>query len=242
MIYDEKFNFDEWAKIIWVSSMTLRMIQNWYLNEKLKYSYGELENNEAGILGRNHNRVVSKRQQTLGVKITPQEENLIHRFRKDVHYGLKNFVEILWRSIVEQKLIQSWIYKHVQVYLASDLDDIMGGIDLIVECRDDKDNEYLIGIDIAVSENVDYLVEKEWKISSYPREYIYRKQKPKKPIPRIVYALDPTTLDKSIIKIMRGFHDFQNITPEFIANAYGTKNIHILQSKISDLVKNITLH
>lgn len=61
----------------------------------------------------------------MGVNISDKQRNLIHEFRKQKHYGIKNFIEIIARSVIEDKLSKLGLYEDIQVYLASDIDDIL---------------------------------------------------------------------------------------------------------------------
>ncbi|GAB0174464.1 MAG: hypothetical protein HHAS10_03430 [Candidatus Altimarinota bacterium] len=242
-IYDPRFRVDEFVRYTGVDSFVIQKIQNWYLMQRLKYSYGKLHDAESSRLVNYSPEEVSHRNSMRTWRLNERHQKLVDEFQRDSHYGLKNFVEILARSIVEEKIRSTGVYRDVKVYLASDADDIVSGVDLIVDCIDQRGNRHLIGVDVAVSENSQYLDGKSEYESCSPTEFLFRNRLgPRTSIHRIVFALSPSEvahmIDFTVDSLMQG----NPVTAKTLTDKYSTKDmpevLYGVQNLIQRLLKN----
>lgn len=125
------------------------------------------------------------------MKIPPERTLLFEQFRNDPNYHLKNIVEIAARNLVEGMLRSDGI--EAKVLLTSDTDDVFGGVDLIIEVQTPTGVGYT-GIDIAISENPNYLAKKEERTETVCREFNAYKKHGHKTMPRQVFAIPPRVM------------------------------------------------
>jgi hypothetical protein len=207
-IYDKGFNFDQFIHYTWLSHFTIQRLQNWYLTQRMQHSYGRIHDTEAEKLSWNWSDKVSERNRLKKWNVSDKHQGLLEEFQADKHYWLKNFVEIIARALVEEKIQTTGVYESVRVYLASDADDIISGVDLIIECIDKQWVRHFIWVDVAVSENTEYLDQKSEKSSCNPSEFFFRKwMNPKTSIHRIVFALKPAGVSRTIERFYWGIQE-----------------------------------
>ncbi len=135
-IYDKDFKIDELVRYAWLSHSSIQRLQNWYLTQRMYHSYGKLHDTEAERLSSNWWDEISERNGLRKSSVSDKHQRLLEEFQADIHYWLKNFVEIVARALVEEKIRGTGVYESVRVYLASDADDIISGVDLVIECID----------------------------------------------------------------------------------------------------------
>lgn len=243
-IYDTWFKIDDFIRYTWVNSFTTQRIQNWYLLQKLKYWYWRLHPLEAIRLEKTNQTDVENRQKSRHWHISHSSQSLIELFQKDIHYWLKNFVEILARSIVEERINATWLYKSVKVYLTSDADDVLSWVDLIVDCIDKNGKQHFIGIDVAVSENSWYLDKKSWNSDCKPLEFMYRNNIFSKDsgMPRIVFAMSPKGISDAIIMSIEDFEKWKPVTSKTISSAYSEWIVGWIGFWVKNLLQTIFSH
>lgn len=115
------------------------------------------------------NEVGSRSYQAPNWRITPERSALFHQFRSDPYYHLKNLVEIVSRTLVDDLLKSSGL--DVEVMITSDSDDVFSGVDFIVEVRNPGGSKDYVGFDLAISDNPDYLDRKGQRSRTICREF-----------------------------------------------------------------------
>ena len=86
--------------------------------------------------------------------------------------------------------------------MTSDSDDVFGGVDLIAEMRDAHGVLQHVGFDLAVSDNPEYLEQKECRTETLCSEFNARKKLKNKRIPRQVVAIPPRVMAGFLSKYM----------------------------------------
>lgn len=136
---------------------------------------------------------------------------LINDFKQDPNDIFNKMIEYVIRDLLQRKLKDrlSSLYekdrknfwdKRVSVKITSDYDDVRSWIDLILSFEwDKKEKNKYIWIDVAISWNEDYLVEKSIRRDSIPTEFNLSKGFNKDNlIPRRVISLHPEILSHFI--------------------------------------------
>lgn len=114
-------------------------------------------------------QVRSRSYQAPSWRITPERTALFQKFRSDPYYHLKNLVEIVARSLVEEMLKAEGL--DAKVMVTSDSDDVFSGVDFIVEIKSEKGSKDYVGFDLAVSDNPEYLQKKGQRTHTVCREF-----------------------------------------------------------------------
>ncbi len=207
-------NFDKW---------TIARIQKWYAIEKVTHWYETSDTLEKKFLRTQSQSVrPNVKWSEPGVFVAHEWlQEKTQEFQKDIEYGLKNFVEILARPILEAKLTNLW-WKEVKVFLASDNDDVWSGVDLILTFKDPKTEQvHTIWIDVATSQDEGYLDDKSGKNTCTPEEFHWTQWKPEgTSVPRIVFAISPEKMAKILQDTLRDFAEGKPITTTTVAKKF----------------------
>lgn len=132
-------------------------------------------------------------------KVLPERAELFRQFLEDPYYHLKNLVEVVMRQVLEEMLRLQGV--DATVYLTSNGDDVFGGVDVIVEAKMQDRIEYM-GIDIAVSDNREYLEEKQQRTATICREFNTCKRLGKMSMAREVFSVSPHTMARFLSDYM----------------------------------------
>lgn len=126
--------------------------------------------------------------------VRPEHTLLISSFKNSENYIFNNVLEYLIRKVLKDhydELSKKW-WPEYKVFSTSDADDVLGWIDIIVENVNDWTSHW---IDIACSDNPEYLEVKSSRTVSMPIEYnLFRWKYPTRPISRQVMSFSPKTL------------------------------------------------
>lgn len=183
----------------------------------------------------------SRSYQAPSWKITPERALLFQQFRSDPNYHLKNLVEIVGRHLVEEMLRSEGI--QARVSLTSDSDDVFSGVDLIIEVKNTEGKKEYTGIDIAISENQQYLSKKESRTETVCREFNAFKWHGNLAMPRQVFAIPPRVMSRFLENYMEriGTHGAVSST-EILAlfHEANTKTVATVREKIQSKVQSIT--
>ena len=87
-------------------------IKDWYYQERMIRSYRDT------------------------VPVPPEKTLLFAKFKTDVNYPMKNIAEIAARDIIAA-IFQDSENKY-RAYITTDRDDVLGGVDIILEMKDDR--------------------------------------------------------------------------------------------------------
>lgn len=129
-------------------------------------------------------------------KNNPEKEALIKKHRQDPNYIFKNIVEMFVRKMFKEYFTDNQI--EAKVYVTSDSDDALAGIDIIVEI----DNK-VFGIDVCCTSSEITIEKKTVKNICTPIEYnLYKKTHLFREIPRIVFPVDKNRLSIFLEKCM----------------------------------------
>lgn len=123
--------------------------------------------------------------------VRPENAELFRAFLEDPYYHLKNLVEVVMRQLLEEMLRSQGV--DATVYLTSNGDDVFGWTDVIIEARTQNGTEYM-GIDIAVSDNPEYLEGKQQRTETICYEFNACKRLGKMPMVREVFSVPPHTM------------------------------------------------
>lgn len=140
-------------------------------------------------------------------RVPPERSALFAKFRSDEYYHLKNLVEIVGRTIIEETLRASGA--DVTVMVTSDSDDVFAGVDFIVEERKPNGSKSYYGFDLAVSENPAYLEGKRERTRTKCREFNQFMRWPKtaegndRSIPRKVFDIPPRVMSGFLPEYMK---------------------------------------
>lgn len=155
-------------------------IAKWYFEQSKKHSY-----------------------QVEGWKVNDKFTAIFEQFRNDEFYHLKNLLEIVMREMVEILLLEQG-FGQVEVLRTSDTDDVMGGVDLLVNAR--KPNETRVsswGIDLTVVTKDELLEKKSAKTQTKVREYHTSVGLPPETlIEREVLPTDPAVMSYFLVHYM----------------------------------------
>ena len=133
-------------------------------------------------------------------QIEPRYTALFAQFRKDHYYHLKNLVEVIIRGSVEALLEKEGI---VKVYRTSDTDDVIAGVDLIVEKKKLDGTFETYGIDIAITSNEDYIKQKGIRENTTPNEFNAFKGRGNVAMRREVFPISPGVMSYFLQIYMR---------------------------------------
>ncbi len=105
--------------------------------------------------------------------MSEKHKKLLIEFSEDPNYIFKNIVEVISRELIYKYLrtIKSLENSRVKVVNTSDFDDVVWWVDIIVEIENEKWEISLIWLDIAVSNNDKYLVNKTNRTQTKCIEY-----------------------------------------------------------------------
>lgn len=132
----------------------------------------------------------------------PEERFLLQKVKNDPYHYLVNLVEMVARAPIQEMLRSEGI--NTRVFLASEQDNIISGVDLIIE-EQTPDGVRYTGIDIAISKNLEYIEKKEKRVYTTCREFnAYKKHGEKRNMPRQVFAIPPIAMAKFLQKYMNG--------------------------------------
>ncbi len=173
-------------------------------------------------------------------KLSPERIALFKEFRDDPNYHIKNIVELIARSLILEMLRADGV--EAKVFATSDSDDVFGGADVIAAI-DTKHGEEYVAFDIAVSENKDYLDQKENPLETQCHEFNdFRKRKLYSKMPRVVFAIPPRVMTRFLSEYMtqiatKGFVEKKDILPLFKSSA--TSTVRDLSTKIHARIDNL---
>lgn len=158
-------------------------------------------------------------------KVPPERTALFAEFRNDPNYVIKNIVELVTRSLIFEMLKADGIT--AKVMITTDSDDVFSATDAIAAVQTPHGEEY-VGFDIAVSENPEYIAQKEQRTRTICREFNMAKNlNPDQSIPRMVFAIPPRVMAEFISTYMKriatsGSISRDDILPLFQKASLGT--------------------
>lgn len=140
----------------------------------------------------------SRSYQAPSWRISPERSELFRQFREDPNYHLKCLVELVARGLVEEMLRSDGIDATVTV--TSDSDDVFSGVDYIVEIRNPDGGKQYVGIDLAVSDNPEYLEKKGMRTETVCYEFNAFMRHGKRTMPRQVFAIPPSVMSRFLVE------------------------------------------
>lgn len=126
--------------------------------------------------------------------IPPERVAILAEIEKDKNRVIKDFLEIIARRVILEQFRRT-TSETVKVFVTSAHDDVFGGVDCIVQLGD-KGKERYYGIDVAVSDNQEYLEGKGSRSRTYVPEFFAAKGEKSRSIDRLVFPFSPTVMAK----------------------------------------------
>lgn len=177
----------------------MKRVHDWYRNELKSYSYA-----------------------APGWEIRTERALLFQEFRNDPYYHLKNLVEVVMRQVINELLRSQGV--EAVVYLTSDSDDVFAKVDMIIEAKTEKGTEYM-GMDLAVSENPEYLRNKQQRTMTVCCEFNAYKKLGKREMVRQVFSVSPQTMARFLSECMARVASHGRVDSEEILSLfYEAKN------------------
>jgi hypothetical protein len=132
---------------------------------------------------------------------------LVAKFKNDPNYIFKNIIELLSRELLYKHIrsIEDFKDHDIKIYNTSDSDDIFWWVDCIVEISKDWEwNEESFWIDVAVTNNHEYLEKKSQKNQTFCLEYnLFKWKNPTEKMPRIVLQFKTEIMAKLVTEYLR---------------------------------------
>jgi hypothetical protein len=172
------------------------------------------------------------------LRVSDRQKNIMNQFHSDPYYIFKNMVEIMWRDLVSKFLRKELSEKlthedsRLQVFITSDYDDVFAWVDLICKIETEDGVDYL-WVDIAVSNNQEYLIDKSLKkVETYCTEFNLKNWlNPKFNIPRQVLQLKPEIMAEMLSRYLTWVEEWLYVDTLELYN-------NITKEKINDVSDN----